>query len=310
MESIFKETTTINLEVILIDNASHDCTGEANIENFPQVKLLVSKENHGFAQGCNLAAKNACGEYILLLNPDTVVIDRAVERLFAFARANPEAGIYGGRTIFPDGRLNPDFCYRKKTLWSLFCQAFGLTKLFRNTNLFNPEPYGSWKYDSVREVDIITGCFLMVKTELWRQLKCFNPLFFMFGEEVDFCLRAKKHGFKPMFTPDATVIHYGGVSEPKKVNSIVSTMRAEVTLIHEHWPRAQVGFGVKMIMIRVRIKSIILSLGAALGFQGCLEKASIWKGAWERRREWMSGWSFAQEETVSKVSCNRKVNHE
>jgi len=87
-------------------------------------------------------------------------------------------------------------------------------------------------------------------------------------------------------------------------------MRAEVTLIHEHWPRAQVGFGVKMIMIRVRIKSIILSLGAALGFQGCLEKASIWKGAWERRREWMSGWSFAQEETVSKVSCNRKVNHE
>jgi len=197
LESIFKETTTINFEVIVIDNASHDGTGEAIMENFPQVKLLVSKENHGFAQGCNLAAKNACGEYILLLNPDTVVIDRAVERLFAFARANPEAGIYGGRTIFPDGRLNPDFCYRKKTLWSLFCQAFGLTKLFRNTNLFNPEPYGSWKYDSVREVDIITGCFLMVKTELWRQLKGFNPCFLCLVKKLTSVYELKNMGLSP-----------------------------------------------------------------------------------------------------------------
>lgn len=305
LESVFKETSNINIEVIVLDNGSQDGSADVILRCMPNVHLIVSKENLGFAQGNNLAAQNAKGEYILLLNPDTVVIDRAVERLFAFAKANPIAGIYGGRTIFPDGTLNPDFCYRKMTPWSLFCRAFGLTILFKNTTFFNPETYGSWNYDSVREVDIITGCFFLVKTDLWHQLKGFNPLFFMFGEEVDFCLRAKKLGHNPLFTPDATIIHYSGASEPVKANSFIKTLCSHSTNIREHWPKSQVNFGVSMLIVRVGLKTLVLNILSAIGVSKFNSQAVIWTEAWRQRKEWIDGWYPEAENCVRTLN-----NHE
>ncbi len=237
LESLYKETTDINNEVILIDNASADNSALAIAEKYPQVQLFALKENIGFAQAVNLGAKAARGGYLLLLNPDTIILNKAVEKLLSFAHQNQHAGIWGGRTIFADGTLNTTSCYQSMTPWSLFCRATGLSGLFKKSEFFNPENFGNWSYDSVREVDIVTGCFMLISTSIWKKLNGFNPLFFMYGEEVDLCLRAKKLGYKPMFTPSAQIVHYGGASEPSQADRWQKVFQAKSTLIKRHWPR-------------------------------------------------------------------------
>ena len=150
----------------MLYNNSNDNSILAIAELFPQVRLFAIRENLGFAAANNLAGEHARGDYLLLLNPDTVILNGATEELFEFAKRMPNAGIWGGRSVYPDGSLNPTSCYGNMTPWSLFCRAFGLTFLFRNSKLFNSETFGAWDYNTARQVDIVTGCFLLIKSAL------------------------------------------------------------------------------------------------------------------------------------------------
>lgn len=290
LQSLFEQTSHIDFEVIVIDNDSSDGSACAIAERFPQVQLIACKENHGFARANNLAARQARCGHLLLLNPDTVILDRAIEKLLAFAKTHPDAGIYGGRTVFPDGALNSSCCFGKMTVWSLFCRAFGFSRVFKNTALFNPESYGSWACDTIKQVDIITGCFFLVKRDLWEQLNGFNTVFFMFGEEVDFCLRARKLGCKPFFTPDATIVHYGGASEPERVNRLEKVLCSQSTIIREHWPRYKNWWGLAMLLACVRIKSVAFAILTKLNSAKFSSHATVWNKLWERRKEWSKGW--------------------
>ncbi len=289
LESLYRETKDISFEVILIDNASNDNTVEEVARKFPQVHLIPSKKNSGFAGGNNIAAEYAKGEYLLLLNPDTIVLNKAIEKLLAFARSNPGAGIYGGRTVFPDGTLNRS-CYSKKTLWSQVCSVFGLTKIFSFSPVFNPLPYGSWGYDTIRHVDIISGCFLMTKKDIWEKLGGFNPLFFMYAEEVDLCLRAKKIGCNPLFCPEAEIIHYRGASEATRADKIIKIHRGEVTLLNEHWPFMQKSIGIFLFRYRVWLKSTFYKILSFINKKKYKEEASVWNEVWVNRNIWLKGW--------------------
>lgn len=236
LRSLDRETDRALYEVILVDNLSTDGSADAIAAEFPWVKLIRSERNLGFAGGNNLAAKEARGEFLLLLNPDTVVLDRAVERLLAFARRTPEAKIWGGRTLFGDRRLNPASCWARPTGWSLFCIATGLAKVFKNTGLFNPEAFGGWDRSNERQVDIVSGCFLLLERSTWEALGGFDPAFFMYGEEADLCLRAHRMGAKPRVTPEATIVHYGGASEKARADKLVRLFKAKRLLFERHHP--------------------------------------------------------------------------
>ena len=119
IQSILKQTSSIRYEVIVVDNASMDGSVEAIRARFSDVKLIPSLENLGFARANNLAAMHARGRRLLLLNPDTIILDHAIDRLHEFALSNPKCRIWGGRTVFADGSLNPASCWRRMTLWSL-----------------------------------------------------------------------------------------------------------------------------------------------------------------------------------------------
>src|SRR5580704_3523560 len=160
-------------EIIVVDNGSVDGSPESIAAEFPQVILLRQFANLGFAAACNLAAHEAQGRYLLLLNPDTVVQHGSIDRLLEFARRRPDAGIWGGRTVFADGRLNPTSCSRRLTLWGLFCIGVGLDTRFSRSPLFNSYGYGGWRRDSEREVDVVAGCFLLVRKSLWDSLHGF-----------------------------------------------------------------------------------------------------------------------------------------
>jgi GT2 family glycosyltransferase len=287
LRSVMVETRA-SFELIVIDNASTDGSAEAIASEFPGIILMAEAENHGFARANNIAAGRAQGEYILLLNPDTVVLDGALDKLLAFARLVPEARIWGGRTLFGDMSPNPASCWHRMTLWNLFCRATGLTSIFRNSPVFNSEAYGGWNRMSERDVDIVTGCMFLITRADWLALGGFDPAFFMYAEEADLCLRAQATiGAHPRVTPDAVIIHYGGASEKVRADKMVRLLRAKRELIRRHFPVWQQPLALMLFDVVPVTRRIALALVAPLSRRPkASESAGVWAEVWNRRAEW------------------------
>ncbi|MBV9287185.1 MAG: glycosyltransferase family 2 protein [Hyphomicrobiales bacterium] len=287
LETLFDTARGVSMQVIVADNNSEDGSADAIAQRFPQVRLLRNRENLGFARANNDAVKLVDSEWLLLLNPDTEVHPHAVKNLLAFSQQHPEAGITGGRTVFPDGSLNMASCWNKMGPWSLFCSFTGLSWAFSRTTLFNPEAIGGWRRDRVRHVDIVVGCFLMIRTALWKRLGGFDPRYFMFGDDADLCLRAAALGYRPMITPDAQIMHRVGASAPKAVK-MLQLWRAKATLVRGHWPKllAPVGLGELWLCCATRC------LGAAM--LGILSRRGsrydVWREMWAKRCDWLKGY--------------------
>lgn len=290
LRTLYENTHVARFHTVVLDNASSDGSAEAVAEHFPQVELIASSENHGFAKGNNIVAANATTEWLLLLNPDTEVHPHAVDNLLAFAKSHPEAGITGGRTTYPDGSLNAWSCMNKITPWSAFCHATGLTAAFKTSPLFNTEAIGGWQRDSVRSVDIVVGCFLMIPRDLWNQLGGFDLTYFMYGEESDLCLRAGKLGYQPMITPDAEIMHIVGASSAKVAHKVVMVAKARSTLIRNHWNPVLVPFGVAMMWSWGALRYVGASLLAMSGKQESKDTRTKWREIWSKRREWLAGY--------------------
>ena len=144
LRSFVEELGGLSADLVVVDNDSNDGSVEAIEALFDSmsapgltVKFIASEENLGFGAACNLGAMDARGRYVLMLNPDTVVLDRGVEKLVAFARSHPEARMWGGRTLHLDRTLNPASAWAKPTIWSSLCCALGLASKFEKSALLN-----------------------------------------------------------------------------------------------------------------------------------------------------------------------------
>jgi len=282
--------TTIPHEVIVVDNNSPDGSATAITAAFPDLRLIASRDNLGFAKGNNVAAREARGEYILLLNPDTLVLDRAVDRLVAFADAHPAAGIWGGRTLNADMTLNPMSAFGDQKLWNLFCRASGLAVAFPGSSLFNSEYYGGWARDSEREVDVVQGCFFLIRRRLWERLGGFDLSFVMYGEEADLCRRARAEGARPRMTPEASIIHYAGASSAKRSDKTILVMKARVTLARRYLPAWQQPLGLFLLKMGPLGRVVGGGLIARLtGRPGPAAAAAHWRAVWEARADWLRG---------------------
>ena len=194
----------------------------------------------------------------------------------------------GGVTVFRDGSLNPASCWRMMTPWSLFSSTVGLARLFPNSDLFNREAIGGWRRDSVREVDIVVGCLMLVPTELWRRLGGFDERFFMYGEDADLCLRARALGYQPMITPDATIMHLVGASTKRHADKVCAVMQAKSTLIRRHWPRWLVPLGIAQLWLWG------LARGLASALHPDAEQRSRLRQIWQHRKRWLAGFPELQ----------------
>lgn len=287
LRSIIAQTQTPH-EIIVLDNASTDGSAMAIAAEFPGITLLANTQNHGFARANNIAAKHARGAFLLLLNPDTVVLDGALDRLMAFAQRVPAARIWGGRTVFADGSANPASCWRRMNLWNLFCRATGLTGIFRNSPLFNSEAYGGWDRMSERDVDIVTGCLFLISRQDWESLGGFDPAFFMYAEEADLCLRARTalHA-RPRVTPEVVVVHHGGASETVRADKMVRLLRAKRDLIRRHFPAWQRPVAKALFDVVPMTRFLAFTVIARLGRRStAMETAGVWTEIWKRRTEW------------------------
>lgn len=289
LRSVVSETRT-PYEIIVVDNASGDGSADAIMAEFPHITVLAETENHGFAGANNLAAERAGGDYLLLLNPDTVILDGAIDRLFEFAQRHPRARIWGGRTLFGDRSLNPASCWRRPDLWNVFCRTAGLTGIFRKSEVFNSEAYGGWDRSTERQVDIVSGCFFLISRADWERLGGLDLDFFMYGEEADLCLRAERElDASPRVTPDATIIHYGGASEKVRADKMVRLLSAKAELIKRHlpgWQRRMAGFLFRLWPLTRWSAHRLLG---ATGLRKRPEDIATWGEIWKRRDEWRNG---------------------
>lgn len=290
LQSIYAETRKTPFQVIVLDNASADGSADEIEARFPDVRLIRVDSNLGFAKGNNLAAQSAEGTYLLLLNPDTLVLDGAIDGIVDFAKSTPQAGIWGGRTLFGDGTLNPSSCWQKLTLWNLFCSAAGLSTVFPNSSRLNSGAYGGWGRNTVRQVDIVTGCFFLIRREDWQRLGGFDERFFMYGEEVDFCLRAHKIGFRPLFTPDAKIIHYGGASETIRVNKLLRIWAAKALLVRTHFRRSQRGLALFLLLAWPATRAAGYSIASLFAPSLYKETSRTWQTVLRGSRTWLHGY--------------------
>lgn len=292
IDSVVAQTQGLTYEIIVVDNASTDGSADAIAKHAAKPHLIALSENIGFGRANNLASETARGYYILLLNPDTEILDNAIGKLVAFAQNRRRAMIWGGRTIFADGSLNPSSCWGRMTVWNMFCRLSALSNIFPASEFFNGESYGAWPRDRERQVDIVSGCFLLIPRSIWLALGGFDPLYFMYGEEADLCLRARRLGANPLLTPEATIVHHGGASEKARASKMVKLITAKMTLINRHWNVALRPLGRGLLALWPLTRLLGYEFLARLTRQSChAETAENWREVWARRREWWVGYS-------------------
>lgn len=195
-------------KIVIVDNSSHDGSVALIGSQFPDCRLIANQANVGFGRANNQALGLIEGRYVLLLNTDAFMAPDSLDKTVAYMDAHPNCGILGVRLVGRDGALQPSARYFP-TPWNLFLQRTNLSRWFKPDK---PVDDLDWDHASVRQCDWVPGCFYLVRRELIDDIGLFDPRYFLYYEEIDHCLAAKRAGWEVTFFPDTSVIHIGGES--------------------------------------------------------------------------------------------------
>jgi len=225
LESINKTSNNTEVEIILVDNNSSDRTVSIIKEKFEHVRLIENKKNLGFTEALNIGIKNSSGRIILILNQDTIIVDKAVERMAKRLQEDDKIGCLGPKFIGFDGKLQKSARAFPKYR-DLFFEFCGLSYILRKSPLFSRWKMGWFDHLSEKRVDQPMGAALMFRRRLIDQIGYFDESFPIFFSDVDFCRRVIKAGFYNLYFPEATIKHYlGGSTERKKAKMIIESHR-------------------------------------------------------------------------------------
>ncbi len=205
----------VAVETIVVDNGSSDGTVHLVRERFPEVKVVVNTRNVGFPAANNEGLRHAHGRHILFLNPDTEVGDGTLERCVAELDEHPDVGLVGCRLMFPDGRVQYEGGRREYRVRHLLWEALYLNELFRTSPVFGHELMGDWDHRGTRDVEALVGAFMMARGDVARELGGLPGDLFMYHEDLAFCLRVRKAGWRIRYVGDVETLHHGGASTRK-----------------------------------------------------------------------------------------------
>jgi GT2 family glycosyltransferase len=213
--SVQEAIAAIEAEIIVVDNNSSDESVLMMQEKFPEVTLIQNKENFGFPKGNNIGFRQAKGNYICILNPDTVVAEDTFTKILAFAERQPNLGIIGCKLIDGTGNFLPESKRGIPTPWVAFTKVFGLYKIFPKTKLFNQYYAQHLSENETGKVDILVGAFMFLESKLYQDLNGFDEDCFMYADDIDLSYRALQKGKNNFYFHDTTVLHYKGESTIK-----------------------------------------------------------------------------------------------
>jgi GT2 family glycosyltransferase len=280
------------LEVIVVDNASSDGTPDVVQHEFPQATLIRNAENFGFARGNNIGIEASTGRYVCLINSDVIVTEGCLEELLQYMEAHPDIGVVGPKMILPDGSVGRS-CMGFPTIANWLWRALALDLFFRTSRRFGAYLMPYFQYTCTTDVEVLTGWFWVVRRLAMKEVGLLDERFFMYAEDIDWCKRFKDAGWRVVFYPHASAVHYCAASSSRAPTRFYIEMRrANLQYCQRHHNRSSVGC--------FWLISVLHELVRALGYCALyllLSRSRPDSGFKARRSRdcflWLLGWRFA-----------------
>ncbi|XOV67906.1 MAG: glycosyltransferase family 2 protein [Fluviicola sp.] len=236
LQSVKKASKGLEIEIIVVDNASKDGSVEMLQEKHSDLQLILNEDNVGFSKANNQGIAIAQGKYVLLLNPDTVVEENSFQKVIEYMDAHPEAGGLGVHMIDGRGNFLPESKRGLPNPMVAFYKIFGLSRIFPRSKRFGQYHLGHLSEFETAEIDILSGAFMLMRKEALDKVGALDEAFFMYGEDIDLSYRIQKGGYKNIYFPRTTIIHYKGESTKKSsVNYVFVFYRAMVIFAKKHF---------------------------------------------------------------------------
>lgn len=260
--SVHKACRNIEAEIFVVDNNSVDDSVQMVKSRFPDVKLIENKKNPGFSVANNQAIRQAKGEYILLLNPDTVVEEDTFEKCIGFMDAHPEAGGLGVKMIDGSGNFLPESKRGFPSPKVAFFKTFGLSRLFPESRTFNHYHLGYLDKDKTHEVEVLAGAFMLLRSSALDKTGLLDEAFFMYGEDIDLSYRIIQAGYKNYYFADTTIIHYKGESTKKgSLNYVRTFYNAMIIFARKHFTGEKAWLFILMLQVAIYFRAFFTVAG-------------------------------------------------
>lgn len=258
LASVQKAAEYVDTEVIVVDNNSKDHSVAMVREKFPTVKVIANTQNTGFATANNQGIKISTGEYVLFLNPDTVVREDTFQKIVDFMDAHPDVGGLGVKMIDGTGTFLPESKRGFPSPEVAFYKTFGLSKLFPKSTRFNRYHLGFLSKDENHDVDVLSGAFMLMPRKVLEEIGYWDEAFFMYGEDIDLSYRIQKAGYRNYYLADTTIIHYKGESTKKgSLNYVKTFYEAMIIFAKKHFQGSKASIFVLMLQFAIYFRAFL-----------------------------------------------------
>jgi GT2 family glycosyltransferase len=298
LQTVKKAVHGLDAEIIVVDNNSVDGSVEMVKVKFPQVTLIANKTNLGFSKANNQAIIKARGEYILLLNPDTIVEEDTLIKCCNFLEAHPDAGGLGVKMLDGKGNFLPESKRGLPSPSVAFYKIFGFSALFPKSRIFGKYHLGYMDKDQINEVEILSGACMFLRKSVLDKIGLLDEDYFMYGEDIDLSYRIIKAGYKNYYYPEARIIHYKGESTKRtSANYVFTFYRAMIIFARKHFSSKNAGLFSLLINIAIYLRASValLARGIRYSILPLADAALIYAGMaflktyWEENHKWVKG---------------------
>ena len=252
LESVNRTIQQIKFEVILIDNSSKDDGLAPILKRYPNTQLIENSKNVGFARANNQGAKIAIGDFLLFINPDTIMTEGAIESMLDYIRSDSSIGIIGPKVLNPDQTIQYS-CRKFPTIWSgLFNRYSLMTRLFPNNRYSRDYLMLDYDHNSIRSVDWVSGCCMMTPASIFKRTNGFDENYFLFIEDVDLCQAIKKISLRVVYYPSSKIFHKISSSNSKSTFRLIIKRHQGMVYYNQKYHKTN-------LLIRYLINSIIMA---------------------------------------------------
>ncbi len=258
LNSVFESARHCETEIFVVDNNSVDGSCSMVKSKFPEVKLIENKVNYGFAYANNQAIKISTGDYVLLLNPDTVIEEKTFASVCEFMDNHNDAGGLGVKMIDGKARFLPESKRGLPTPEVAFYKIFGLSKIFPKSAKFGQYHLSYLDKEKIHQVDILSGAFMLLRKETLNKTGLLDETFFMYGEDIDMSYRITLEGYKNYYFPNTTIIHYKGESTKKgSINYVLVFYNAMIIFAKKHFSKKNAGALIALIKLAIYLRALL-----------------------------------------------------